>query len=688
LAESNKDVDKKLKTSAKPGGLSPAKDSKADNAAAGKSNGFLDELDSMLDVLLGSDEKEAKEAEERQIIKSPFDDVKETSIVSKTADPVKDRAGEIKSVAPVPPAAPKKKEAVSPASRKTAPPHTVSKETTVQEQKEPVPSVKKAHSAPIVKAATVEKKPEVSVVEKSKPAPTAAPDSKAAKAPILKPAATATEKSEIKPVGKGVSGQIKQKPLELGSFQPVYPNKIEEARKETDISKPTKAETADKLKTKSDLPSKLQAKEQKPADKIPAGKDPKEKHIISKTKSDPRPEKTSPTKDSKAQVPAKPVGSKKEPKNADPKQGKKKSVVLKLAFGGIILVGGMIALLTFFQTPDSSRQSQPVAAPTVSKIIKPPAKAPETKTTPPAEQSVPQRSESAQIQPDAPPAAVSADEKQNLLPANPEKNYADEIKDFLQGWKTSWEKSAGEKGDTDAFMSFYADDFSSNGLDKNRWRQDKAEKNKRKEWIRIVLDKINIVGPVENGLYEARFTQVYQSSNYADTSDQVLILKKEAPGWKIIGTKPHTPTSYPYSIHDGSYRALPPAREAVEAYRKMGLEAYWTSVDLGEKGIWYRVFIGYFTNLESARRIIEAKALNDVKPEETRYANLIGTYASGDDLQRQRRFVAESGYSPYVIMDDNGKLNLYVGAYVTLKTAEKFSAELSARGILSRAVQR
>jgi cell division protein FtsN len=120
----------------------------------------------------------------------------------------------------------------------------------------------------------------------------------------------------------------------------------------------------------------------------------------------------------------------------------------------------------------------------------------------------------------------------------------------------------------------------------------------------------------------------------------------------------------------------------------MGLEAYWTLVDLGGKGLWYRVFIGYYNNLESALRIIEAKALNDVKPKETRYANLIGTYSSEYDLERQRRFVAEFGFSPYVIMDDNGVFKLYVGAYVTLKHAEKFSAELKARGIPSRTVER
>jgi hypothetical protein len=178
-------------------------------------------------------------------------------------------------------------------------------------------------------------------------------------------------------------------------------------------------------------------------------------------------------------------------------------------------------------------------------------------------------------------------------PTAPAITPADEIKDFLEKWKTEWEKSAGKKGDTDALMMFYSEDFTSNGVNKKKWRQDKAEKNRSKEWIRIQLDKIHIAGPLKDGRYAARFSQIYQSSNYADATDQVLILKKEALGWKIIGINPPATTAYPYSIHDGSYRTPAAAQEQVEAYRQAGLEAYWTAVDLGAKGTWYRVFIAF-----------------------------------------------------------------------------------------------
>lgn len=164
---------------------------------------------------------------------------------------------------------------------------------------------------------------------------------------------------------------------------------------------------------------------------------------------------------------------------------------------------------------------------------------------------------------------------------------------------------------------------------------------------------------------------------------------KEASGREILTIKPQPHrSSYPYSIHNGSYRTLSHAREAIEIYRKMGLEAYWAVADLGKKGIWYRVFIGYYPNREAAESVIRAKNLKDIGPLETKYANLIGTYTSGDSIQSRRRLLLEKGYTPYVITDAAGNLNLYVGAYLTSKDVENFSAKLHADGISSRIVER
>ena len=78
-------------------------------------------------------------------------------------------------------------------------------------------------------------------------------------------------------------------------------------------------------------------------------------------------------------------------------------------------------------------------------------------------------------------------------------------------WKTAWENSAGTNGDIETYMSFFSDDFSAGGLDKNGLKKDKREKNIRKDWIQIGLNNINISGPLEDNRFEVSFIQDYQS---------------------------------------------------------------------------------------------------------------------------------------------------------------------------------
>lgn len=411
-------------------------------------------------------------------------------------------------------------------------------------------------------------------------------------------------------------------------------------------------------------------------------------------------DKAPPQKDGQWAIRTKPAVSKKEKKKTGPEQKQNNRASLKLILGGIVIIGGALAFFFFSQSPEPPDQSQPVPVPKTHKIAKLPAKAPETDTTPPAVTPVPQQV-TTPIDPSeisstdektattlTPVAAPPTDKTEPVQLDPPVQSASAEIARWLLKWAAAWEKCAGKNGDMTAFMSFYSDDFSSKGFDKNRWHKDKLAKNLRKEWIRIKLDHIKIVGPLGNGRYEARFTQVYKSSNYADSSKQILILKNETSGWKIIGIKPQTVTRYPYAIHGGSFRSLPDAQKVVAGYRKKGLEAYWTRVELPGKGTWYRVFMGYYNSRESALKIIADKVLIDARTVKARYANLIGTYSSEDELQRQRRFIIEKGCSPYVISDDNGDFNLYTGAYTSLENAEKYAAELNARGISSQVVER
>jgi hypothetical protein len=127
-------------------------------------------------------------------------------------------------------------------------------------------------------------------------------------------------------------------------------------------------------------------------------------------------------------------------------------------------------------------------------------------------------------------------------------------------------------------------------------------------------------------------------------------------------------------------------------YRKMGLSPYWIKVDLGDKGVWFRVFTGYFKNKEEAKAFIKAfiklKQIPEARARYTKYARLVGTYKSEVELKKNRLALLELGYCPYVIDGINGEYRLYSGVFYQKARGEKHAAELVSKGIQSQVVER
>jgi cell division septation protein DedD len=67
--------------------------------------------------------------------------------------------------------------------------------------------------------------------------------------------------------------------------------------------------------------------------------------------------------------------------------------------------------------------------------------------------------------------------------------------------------------------------------------------------------------------------------------------------------------SYPYSLQLGSYATLKRADRAVSNFSAMGLSPYKVKVDLGKKGIWFRVFTGHFKTRNEAKKFKEEHGL-------------------------------------------------------------------------------
>jgi len=144
---------------------------------------------------------------------------------------------------------------------------------------------------------------------------------------------------------------------------------------------------------------------------------------------------------------------------------------------------------------------------------------------------------------------------------------------------------------------------------------------------------------------------------------------------------------FPYSVYLGSFNSTSQAKRAIDHFAKSGIASFWVKVNLGEKGIWYRVYSGEFTDKEGAEAFINEKAIKDGEIRKAPYAVYTGGFTDRAALEGVASILKENDYSPYIIADENFD-NLLNGAFVTKAGAEELSAELNALGIANKVVLR
>jgi len=150
---------------------------------------------------------------------------------------------------------------------------------------------------------------------------------------------------------------------------------------------------------------------------------------------------------------------------------------------------------------------------------------------------------------------------------------------------------------------------------------------------------------------------------------------------------PRTP-QYPYSVYLGSFKAPEAVKKAISEYQEKGLSPYWAKVELGDKGVWFRFFVGYFRTKEETEKFIRERNIQGATPGITKYANWIGSYESDKDVENQKQALLSSGFDPYVIKHADGKTALYSGAFDRKDFAEKERTVLASKGIRSEVVER
>lgn len=146
--------------------------------------------------------------------------------------------------------------------------------------------------------------------------------------------------------------------------------------------------------------------------------------------------------------------------------------------------------------------------------------------------------------------------------------------------------------------------------------------------------------------------------------------------------------AYPFSVLLGSYDDLQQARQVAALYEKKGLVSYWVKVDLGDEGVRYRVFGGFFAAAEEAKQVALAHRLSPLAVKATRYAVQVGApfQGQGDDVAYD--VLQSKGFAPYrVTAADNARVT-YIGAFYTEKGARDLMAALDPLGLDSRVVER
>ena len=85
--------------------------------------------------------------------------------------------------------------------------------------------------------------------------------------------------------------------------------------------------------------------------------------------------------------------------------------------------------------------------------------------------------------------------------------------------------------------------FSSGGMDKNRWREDKKRKNSRRDWMQGKEMDLSVAAAPEPDRYIIRFFLDYQAENYSEVLEKTMTLVRESGGLAIVKEKSRLATS-------------------------------------------------------------------------------------------------------------------------------------------------
>ena len=210
--------------------------------------------------------------------------------------------------------------------------------------------------------------------------------------------------------------------------------------------------------------------------------------------------------------------------------------------------------------------------------------------------------------------------------------------------------------------------------------------------VEIEKGSLEVLKPVEK---EVPVIKTASKSKQTAPGEDAVVPKPQPVHEKEISVsyKPEEITgmadsiSYSFILQLGSFNTLNTTMKAVTFYTEKGIKVHWNSVDLGEKGIWYRIFTGVFKTKEE---LIQHK--NDLSLVEsmivwTPWTVLTGQSSYCEDLDSIQSVLGNHHYD-FFIKKEHTRCQILSGAFVTREGAEKLAEEMLANGIPAKVFHR
>jgi type II secretory pathway predicted ATPase ExeA len=145
---------------------------------------------------------------------------------------------------------------------------------------------------------------------------------------------------------------------------------------------------------------------------------------------------------------------------------------------------------------------------------------------------------------------------------------------------------------------------------------------------------------------------------------------------------------YPYSLRSSSYQQSYRAVQELAEIKRMGLTPYLVKVDLGDMGVWWRIYIGFYSTEEEAKKLKTLYNLSNVTVQKTDYACRLGEFSDETEIANMFERLKQSLYFPYVIQKGKNRFWLYVGAYERKSEAEFEHKNLLKDGFMNEIIKR